>query len=191
MNENVRKITRLGMLAALSVALAALVHFPLMPAAAYLEYDPADIPILISAFLYGPWYGVAITAVVSLVQGLTVSAAGGPIGIIMHIVSTGAVCLVSGYIYKTHRSIKGARISLLAGVLVMCAVMARMNYLLTPLYTGMPREQVAQMLIPIIIPFNLIKASINALLTYLVYKPIRRFLDRIDGRRAHAAEKQG
>jgi riboflavin transporter FmnP len=48
----------------------------------------------------------------------------------------------------------------------------------TPLYTGMPRQAVVDMLLPIIIPFNLIKAGGNALITFLLYKPISALLKR-------------
>lgn len=178
-NERVQKITRLGMLAALSVALVTIVHFPLLPAASFLEYDPANIPILIAAFMYGPWYGVAITVIVSVVQGLTVSASSGIIGIIMHIGATSAFCLTAGYIYKANKTRAGALIGLIAGTLVTTLVMTGLNYLLTPLYTGSPREQVAQMLLPIIVPFNLLKAGINSALTFVVYKPVHRLFNRM------------
>ena len=46
-SANTRKLTTLAMLAALAIVLVALIHFPLVPAAPFLEYDPADIPIFI------------------------------------------------------------------------------------------------------------------------------------------------
>lgn len=39
-------------------------------------------------------------------------------------------------------------------------------------------EKVIELLLPAIIPFNLIKASINALITYFIYKPISNFVHR-------------
>lgn len=81
--QNVRKLTALGMLGAISLILVATVHFPIIPAAPFLEYDPADVPILIGTFAFGPVAGFLLTVVVSIIQGMTVSAAsGGPIGII-------------------------------------------------------------------------------------------------------------
>ena len=53
-SANTRKLTTLAMLAALAIVLVALIHFPLVPAAPFLEYDPADIPIFIGTFLFGP-----------------------------------------------------------------------------------------------------------------------------------------
>ena len=73
-----RKLTTMAIMAALSVVLVFLIHFPILPQAAFLEYDPADIPILITAFAYGPLAGLAVTLVAAIVQGLTVSAQSGP-----------------------------------------------------------------------------------------------------------------
>ena len=62
-SANTRKLTTLAMLAALAIVLVALIHFPLVPAAPFLEYDPADIPIFIGTFLFGPAAGLALSAV--------------------------------------------------------------------------------------------------------------------------------
>ena len=76
-----RKLPTMAMLAAISIVLVALIHFPIIPGATFLEYDPADVSILVGTFLFGPWAGLALTAVVSVIQGLTVSAGSGVIGI--------------------------------------------------------------------------------------------------------------
>uniref|UniRef100_UPI003AB1823D ECF transporter S component n=1 Tax=Anaerotignum lactatifermentans TaxID=160404 RepID=UPI003AB1823D len=68
-------LTALGMLGAISLILVATVHFPIIPAAPFLEYDPADVPILIGTFAFGPVAGFLLTVVVSIIQGMTVSAA--------------------------------------------------------------------------------------------------------------------
>lgn len=99
-SANTRKLTTLAMLAALAIVLVALIHFPLVPAAPFLEYDPADIPIFIGTFLFGPAAGLALTAVVCVIQGVTVSAASGPIGIIMHFLATGTFVLLAGNLYR-------------------------------------------------------------------------------------------
>ena len=107
--QNVRKLTALGMLGAISLILVATVHFPIIPAAPFLEYDPADVPILIGTFAFGPVAGFLLTVVVSIIQGMTVSAAsGGPIGIIMHILATGSCVLIAGNIYRRNKTRKTA-----------------------------------------------------------------------------------
>lgn len=179
-----RKLTTLAMLTALSVVLISIVHFPLIPAAPFLEYDPGDLPILIATFAYGPLEGLIITVIASVIQGLTVSSPSLWYGIVMHIISTGTLVLVTGLIYNNNKTRKGALVGLIAGVLITTAVMIGANLVVTPIFmsvtTGMELEDafnaVKKLLLPAIIPFNLIKLTINAIVTFLVYKPISRFI---------------
>ena len=161
-SANTRKLTTLAMLAALAIVLVALIHFPLVPAAPFLEYDPADLPNFIGTFLFGPAAGLALTAVVCVIQGVTVSAASGPIGIIMHFLATGTFVLLAGNLYRAHRTRKAALLGLAAGTLAMTAVMCVCN--------------LVKLMLRAIIPFNLAKAAINSVITYLVYKPISRLV---------------
>ncbi len=183
MNQT-KRLTEMAVLAAMSIILVATIHFPIFPAAPFLEYDPADIPIFIGAFMFGPLTGLVITIVVSIIQGVTVSAHSGVIGIIMHIFATGSFVLVAGHIYKRNRTKKGAVVALIAGVCAMTLAMTLWNYIVTPIFMGVPREAVAQMLIPVIIPFNLIKAGFNAVVTFVIYKPLSGLLERrIEGKK--------
>lgn len=175
-NMKIRKLTMLAMLAALSIVLVWLIHFPIFPAAAYLEYDPADIPILVGTFAFGPMAGLLITIVAAVIQGLTVSAGSGFYGIIMHVAATGTFVLTAGFIYRHKKTRGSAAVGLACGVLAMAVVMAAANLVITPLFLGVPVSAVKGMILPIIIPFNLIKAGINAVVTFVVYKAVSRFI---------------
>lgn len=175
--NNTIKLAKMGMLVAISVILVYLVHFPIFPATPFLEYDPADIPIFIGTFAFGPLAGFTLTVVTAVVQGLTVSAAGGWFGIVMHILATGSFVLVAGLIYKRSKTRKGAVIALAAGTVTMTAMMAVANIILDPIFYGMPVEAVYQLL-PFIIGFNFIKAGVNSIVTFLLYKRISRFLHK-------------
>lgn len=177
--RSTRKLTTMAMLAAVAIVLVALIHFPLLPAASFLEYDPADVPILIGTFLFGPWAGLGLTVVVALIQGLTVSAASGPIGILMHVLATGSVALVAGTIYQRNKTRTGALLALAASIAVRTVVMIGCNLVFTPIFMGQPMQAVLGMLLPVIVPFNLLYASINALATYVVYKPVSRVVHHI------------
>ena len=170
---SVKKITTLSVMSALSIVLMILIRIP-FPPAPFLEYDPADIPILISTFLFGPWWGLIMTAAVSVIQGVTVSSSSGIIGIVMHFAATGGFVAVAGLIYTRGKNIKRAIIALAAGTLVQTALMVVMNLIFTPLFMNTPAEAVIEMLIPVIIPFNLLKAGVNAILTFVVYKLVSR-----------------
>ena len=169
-------LTSMAMLSAISIILVAIIRFPIFPSAGFLEYDPADITILIGTFAYGPIAGFIMTVVVSVIQGLTVSAQSGPIGIAMHIFATGAFVLLAGWLYKKDRSKKGAVKALALGSLLMVIMMVIWNIIFTPIYLNMDRSIVMSMLIPMIIPFNIIKAGINSVITFLVYKRVSKFL---------------
>lgn len=175
---NTKLIATLGIFTAISVALVLLIHFPIFPAAPYLEYDPADIPIYLITFMYGPVCGLIVTVIVSFIQGYTVSAGSGIIiiGIFMHIASTGTYVVVAGFIYKKFRTFKGALLSMGVASITLVAVMALWNIVLTPLYTGMPREAILKLIFPIIIPFNLIKVTINSVLTLILYKQTKKLV---------------
>ena len=66
MKTSTKKLTTMAMLAALSIVLISIVHFPLFPSAPWMEYDPADIPIFIGTFLFGPISGLLLTVAVSV-----------------------------------------------------------------------------------------------------------------------------
>ncbi|MEG0392526.1 MAG: ECF transporter S component [Anaerovoracaceae bacterium] len=157
--------------------MVSLIHFPIIPGVPFLEYDPADIPILIGTFAFGPIAGILITIVTSVLQGVTVSAASGLYGILMHIIATGAFVLVAGLIYRGEKSRKKAIIALACGVLAMTAIMIPANIFITPYFMGAPREVVMAML-PGIALFNLVKAGINGTVTFLLYKKISKFLHK-------------
>lgn len=183
-SPNVRRLTTLALLAAVAVVLVAIIHFPLLPAAPFLEYDPADIPIFIGTFLFGPAAGLALTAVVSVLQGLTVSIGSGVIGIVMHLFATGSYVLVAGNVYRKFRTRRAAVAALALGTLAMTAAMCVWNLVFTPIFMGQSVQDVMGMLLPVFIPFNLMKAGANSVVTFLVYKPIRR---AIFGEKAAAA----
>ena len=179
------KITTIGILTGLSVVLVFLVRFPIFPAAPFLEYDPADIPILLAAFAFGPIAGITSTIIASIIQGITVSSHSGIYGIIMHILSTGSYVLVAGLIYRAKRDRFGGCFGLLVGVVVSAIVMAIANLIITPLFMGVPVEAVKQMLIPVVIPFNLLKSGINGVIVFAIYKPISNyFIKSIDLRKS-------
>ncbi|MEG0378620.1 MAG: ECF transporter S component [Eubacterium sp.] len=176
MKIKTKTITQMAVLAALSILLVSLIHFPVFPAAPFLEYDPADIPILIGTFMFGPVGGLVLTAVVCTLQGVTVSSASGIIGILMHFFATGSFVLVAGNIYRKNRTRKGAVIGLICGALTMTLTMVAWNLIFTPLFMGTPFDAVLAMIIPVIIPFNLIKTGANALITFAVYKSVSKVL---------------
>jgi len=176
MKIGVNQMVKMAVLSALSIVLMVIIRFPIIPAAPYMEYEPADVPILIGAFLYGPLAGLIITFVVSFIQAVTFSASSGWVGFVMHMIATGTLVMVAGTIYKRVHTLKGAIIALIAGTLSMTIIMIPANLFFTVNFYGVPYDTVVKMLIPVIIPFNLIKAFINSLIVMVVYKSVGKIL---------------
>lgn len=180
MNTNINnktiKLIKMAMLCAISLVLVLLVRIPL-PMAPFLVYDPADIPIYIGAFAFGPLAGLAITFIVSFVQAFVLGG-DGFIGFFMHMIATGSFVLVSGLIYKKNKTRKGAIIGLICGTITMTIIMLMWNVIITPIFLGVPREAVMAMLFTLILPFNLAKAGINSIVTFITYKSIAKFLHK-------------
>lgn len=174
-SEKINKLAKMGMLGAISIVLVTFIHIPIFPVVSFLEYDPADVSIFMGTFAFGPLAGIALTAIVSVIQGTTVSAQSGIYGIIMHILATGSFVLVAGIIYKMGKSKKSAVIALLCGTITMTVVMFFANLTVTPHFMGVPVD-VVKSLMPFILGFNLIKGVLNSTITFLLYKRISKFL---------------
>lgn len=179
MNKNIIKTALAAMFAAISVVLVYVIRFPLIPAAPFLEYDPADIPVLISGLLMGPGIGLCVLLIACAVQALTVSAASGIIGFLMHFISSAVLLLTVTLIFRGGKSFKRLIIALVCGSLAMAAVMIPLNLIFTGIFMGTGVKAVASMLIPAIIPFNLLKAGINSAVTAAVYLPLKKAFDKI------------
>ena len=171
------KLAKMAMLVAVSIVLVALIHLPILPMVPFLEYDPADIPILIGTFAFGPVAGICLTLVTAILQGVTVSAQSGAYGILMHIIATSALVLVAGLIYSRNKTKKSAVIALICGTLAMVLIMIPANMLITTRFMGLTLEALMPFM-PWIILFNFIKAGVNSIVTFLVYKRISPFLHK-------------
>ena len=100
--------------------------------------------------------------------------------------NTSILVLVAGNIYRVKHTKKGAVLALICGVLAMTAGMVVFNYFITPYFitpdladtaaVAANREFVKTLLVPVIVPFNLIKAGVNSVVTFLVYKTVSRHL---------------
>lgn len=174
--NKVARLVTLAVLAAIGIVLMLVVRFPLFPSASFLEYDMADVPVFLATMFFGIPDGLAVLVVISVIQGLTVSAGSGWIGIVMHIVASGAFVLALGLITRRKKTVPYIVCGHVAGILVMALLMCGMNLLLTPIFMGTPVDAVKDMLVPIILPFNLLKGLINSVVATVLYLPLRKVL---------------
>lgn len=178
-SSNIKKLVTMGILTAISVILIiSPLRFP-FPAAPFLEYEAGDVAILIGGFIYGPVSGILLTIVASIIQAVTVSSGSGWIGAVMHIVATSALVGTASAIYMKKKNIQSAIWGLILGSLAMTAVMIPMNMIFYPLFSDTTLDAVLKMIVPILLPFNLMKAGLNSIIALLIFKSSGRVLSRI------------
>lgn len=160
---------------AMTAMLCAIAYVAVMvgrvPVILFLKYDPKDAIIALGGFIWGPLISVIASVIVSLVEMVTISD-NGIWGCVMNIASTCSFACVASFVYQRKRTLSGALLGLVLGSMSMAVVMLFWNYLITPIYMDAPREQIANMLLPVFLPFNLLKAGLNAGITYFLYKPV-------------------
>ena len=168
MSSRIKKLTVMAMLTVIAFAVTVFVQIPV----SFLILDPKSTIITIAGFLMGPLPALIISVFVCFIEMFTVSTSG-PIGFLMNSLATISFTCVAALIYAKHRNIKSAVVGLIAGTLVMTAVMLLWNWLILPLYMeGVTRDQVASFIMPLLLPFNLLKGALNMALTLLLYKPV-------------------
>ena len=167
-HQKVKNLVVLAMLSAVAYLMVSLIRIPVV---LFLSYEPKDVIIAIGGFLLGPLASFAISLIVSFLEMVTYSQTG-PIGALMNLLSSCSFICTAAIIYKKRHTLSGAVLSLLCGSVVMVVVMLLWNYLITPLYMGVSRDQVVGLLLPAFLPFNALKAGLNTAFTLCLYKPL-------------------
>ncbi|MBP3414571.1 MAG: ECF transporter S component [Clostridia bacterium] len=171
-NKNrIQNLTTLAMLAALAVVIG-LFKFPIFPNVSFLEFDFADLPVLISTLLFGPVSGLGVLFIVSVIQAFLLGG-NGVIGLIMHFIASGAVVLLFGLICRKKKSVSRLSLSAVLGTLAITALMIPLNYIFIPILFHVPTQMVTDFL-PYIIAFNLIKAGVNTALACIMWVPVNK-----------------
>ena len=86
------------------------------------------------------------------------------VGCLMNIIACCAFVIPASIIYKRNRTFKGAMIGLVVSIvcLVVAAIIA--NLAIDPTFYGIPFDVVAGLIVPAILPFNIIKGVVISVL---------------------------
>ncbi len=168
-SERIKTICSMAMLTAIAVACDVFLRIPNI--GGFLTYEPKDVILTIGAFIFGPIAGLVMALIVCLIEMVTISTTG-PIGLVMNFLSSAVFIGVSSIIYHRNKKMSRAITGLAAGSLSLIAIMLLWNYIMTPIYMGVSREQVLALFIPVLIPFNAIKAGLNSALILFLYKAV-------------------
>jgi riboflavin transporter FmnP len=162
----------------------------------FLKLDLADLPALIGAFAMGPMAGVIVQLVKNLLHLLVQGSSTGGVGEISNFIVGSAFVYTAGLFYYRDKNFKTAIIGSIVGVIIMTIIASISNYYVVfPLYAkvyGMPMEALIDMgsvlnknivdlktmIIFAIVPFNILKGSIVAILSILIYKRVSPILHK-------------
>ena len=177
-NAKHRKRLYSMVLTALFCAMAYVVSLVFHFKVSFLTFDAKDTVICISGMLLGPVTSTVVALVVSLIEFISVSDTGFW-GLIMNFVSSATFALTAGLIYRNIRKMWGAVVGMVSAVAAGTAVMLLLDILVIPLYiNNVSSAAVVSMIPTLLLPFNLVKYTLNAALVLAIYKPISTALKR-------------
>lgn len=167
-----KQLVTMALMCAISVLLS-FVEFPIFPSAVWLKYDASFVPAMVCGFAYGPAAGLAVGAIAALLHGMLMANFAGAI---MNILAIVGFVLPAALIYKRVHTFKGAAAGLIVGIIGALAMAIVGNLIITPNWLGVPFEAVTAMILPILLPFNLLKGALNSVLTLLTYKAVSNLI---------------
>ncbi|MBQ7468851.1 MAG: ECF transporter S component [Pseudobutyrivibrio sp.] len=188
---NVRSMTVTAMLSAIAFVLMFLdTAVPFVPN--FIKLDVSELPALIASFALGPVYGVVVCLIKNLLH-LFITTTGG-VGELSNFILGVAFVLPAGLIYYRKKSKKTAIFGAFVGAFLMAAISFPSNlFIVYPVYYNfMPKDviigayqavapfaeikSIEQCLLMFNVPFTFVKGLISAVITVLIYQPLRPLL---------------
>ncbi|MBR4888013.1 MAG: ECF transporter S component [Clostridia bacterium] len=170
-SAKIKKMVAVALICALGYMCTFIFHFKV----GFLTFDAKDAVITLASFIYGPMTGVIASLLVSFIEFFTISDTG-VYGFIMNFASSAMFAGTAGLVYKYRHTMLGAVAGLTAAVFTMTALMLVMNLAITPYYMNCTMGEVMALIPTLLFPFNLVKAIMNAGLSYVLYRPLRSAL---------------
>ena len=167
-----RQLVTMALMCAIGVLLS-FVEFPLLPGVTWLKYDASAMPAMVCGFAFGPAAGLAVGVVGAVIHGILMADFSGAV---MNILVVAGFILPAALVYRRSRTFKSGVVGLVLSAITATVMAILGNLVITPMWLGVPLDAVVAMILPILTPFNLIKAGINAVLTLIVYKSISNLI---------------
>ena len=190
-----REITTIGMLGAIATVLM-LFEIPLPFAPSFYKIDLSEVPVLIGCFAMGPLAGAFIELVKIILNFVINGTMTAGVGELANFCLGCSFCVPAGIIYRKQTTKKGAVAGLISGTLIMTLLGCFINaYIMLPAYAkafSWPLETIIAMgsevnahitdlftfVMFAVVPFNLLKGILTAVIVLLVYKKISPIIKR-------------
>ncbi len=188
-----KKIVVCGMFAAISTVLM-IFDFPVPFAPSFYKLDFSELPALLAGFAYGPVAGVMVEFVKIVLKVLVKGTSTAFVGELANFVIGCGLILPAAVIYKMNKTKKTAIVSCVIGTLAITVIGSLFNaFYLLPAFCklyGMPMEaiigmgsavnpkitSVTSLVILAVAPLNLLKGTINSVITMLIYKRLGKLI---------------
>lgn len=190
---NTRNMVLIAMFGAVAAVLMTFeVGFPLVPG--FIKLDFSDFPIVLGTFVMGPIEGILIATVKILLKLLIKGTSTAYVGDFANWLYSVCYILPAALVYHFKRTKSGAVLALAAGTVFTGIVAVIANYtFIFPMYSklfGAPMEAIiaagtaingkitdlGTMMIYSILPFNLFKYGLSSVITFFVYKRVKKFV---------------
>ena len=162
---------------ALFCALAYLCLFVFRIKVSFLTFDAKDAVMTIGAMFFGPIAGFTMALLTTLLELITVSDTGF-YGWLMNFLGSLSFIMPVSLLYAWRKKLPMAMLGLGVSIICMTFVMMIANLYITPLYLGVSRDTVVELIPTLLFPFNLTKAVLNAGIVLVLYKPVSQSLHR-------------
>ena len=195
-------IARTAVFAAISIVLYTVpflkFSLPIFPA--FLEIHLDEIPAFLAGFAYGPLSGFLVILLKTVVKLPLTGTAG--VGELADFIYSVAFVLPAAFIYKKHRTLKGAFVSIgVATVVQIVASSLCTTFIMLDMYSKLyhlPKAVILSMcqkinpaikdlglpfLFMVALPFNALKDAIVVVVTMILYKRLRLLFKKIDAQK--------
>ncbi len=173
------------------------IEFPipaLIPA--FVKLDISDLPELLAAFSLGPIYGVIVSLLKNVLFSVLHGTSSAYVGEMFNFIMGAVFSFSAGFIYRKHKSRRGALIGALVGAALMSVLSVPLNYFVVyPAYVvfyKLPLEAIVGMyqairpsadgllecLLVFNMPFTFFKGMLDVALCFLIYKPLSPLLHK-------------
>ena len=186
-------ITKIAILSALAAVLM-LFQIPVWFAPAFYEIDLSDAVILMGGFALGPGAAIIMEFIKNLLNLLLNGTMTAGVGEFANFLMGCSLVVPASLYYKYHKSLRGAVVALVLGILSLAVISCLLNYfVMIPAYVyfmGFTLDKIVGMAsavnplvtnLPTLIvfataPFNLLKGIVCSVVNILLYKRLSKIL---------------
>jgi len=195
-NKKVARVFSIGNMTKIAIFSAVagvlmLFKFPIPIAPAFMTVDFGDVASLVAGFVLGPISGIITVVMKNIINLILNGTMTAYVGELSNIIVGSTFVGVASLIYYKNKTRKSAIIGLIVGIIAMTILATLSNYfIIFPIYAKVmhidlegfvefaPKfvKSYKELMVLSVVPFNLIKGTLNAIVTVFIYKKISAYM---------------